>query len=464
MDLSQLGFTSALDLAASIRTKQLSPVEVVDGILDRIERLNPTLNAFSELLADAARAAARAAEQAIRRGDDLGPLHGVPIGVKDQMNVTGARVTFGTHLLADYVAAEDAPVVAGLRRAGAIVVGMTTMPEFGWQGISWSPLYGMTRNPWDLERSTAGSSAGSGAAVAAGLVPIAVGSDGAGSIRMPASFCGIVGLKPTYGRVAMYPVSVSELVTHYGPMSRTVRDTAAMLQAMAGPDPRDPHCLPASDEDYLASCEGGVSGMRIAYSPDLGYAGVNPEVAAIVADAVERFAELGATVIEATPGFDDPIWAADQYLWAGAANRAYPRLAEMRDKMDPGFVQAVDLMAERSLFDTAKARLVRLDVAATMGRFFGEYDLLLTPTMADTAFGLDRSLPPYGPTLAWSPFTYPFNLTGEPAITVPAGWSQAGLPVGLQIVGPRFAEGRVLRAAAAFEAAQPWADRRPPTS
>ena len=256
MDLSQLGFTSALDLAASIRTKEISPVEVVDGILDRVERLNPTLNAFSEVLADDARAAARAAEAAVQRGDDLGPLHGVPVGVKDQMNVTGARVTFGTHLLADYVATEDAPVVAGLRRAGAIIVGMTTMPEFGWQGISWSPLYGMTRNPWDLERSTAGSSAGSGAAVAAGMVPLAVGSDGAGSIRMPASFCGIVGLKPTYGRVAMYPVSVSELVTHYGPMSRTVRDTAAMLQAIAGPDPRDPHCLPASDEDYLAVLRG----------------------------------------------------------------------------------------------------------------------------------------------------------------------------------------------------------------
>ena len=464
MDLSELGFTSALDLAASVRRKEVSPVELVDGALARVARLNPTLNAFSEVQADDARAAARVAEAAVQRGDELGPLHGVPVGVKDQMNVTGARVTFGTNLLADYVATEDAPVIVGLRRSGAIVVGMTTMPEFGWQGISWSPLYGMTRNPWNLERSTAGSSAGSGAAVAAGLVPLAIGSDGAGSVRMPASFCGVVGLKPTYGRVAMYPVSVSELVTHYGPMSRTVRDTAVLLQAISGPDPRDPHCLPASDEDYLASCDGGVAGLRIAYSPDLGYAQVNPEVAQLVANAAKQFEALGATVIEANPGFPDPIWAADQYLWAGAANRAYPRLTEMRDKMDPGFVQAVEMLAERTLFDSAKARGVRLELAATMGRFFGEYDLLLTPTMADTAFGLDRSEPQYGPTLAWSPFTYPFNLTGEPAITVPAGWSAAGLPVGLQIVGPRFAEGRVLRAAAAFEAAQPWADRRPPTS
>jgi len=184
----------------------------------------------------------------------------------------------------------------------------------------------------------------------------------------------------------------------------------------------------------------------------------------LVAESVTRFADLGANVVEASPGFADPIWAADQYLWAGAANRAYPRLDEMRDKMDPGFVQAVEMLAGRSLFDAARARLVRLELAATMGRFFGEYDLLVTPTMADTAFGLDRTERPYGPSLAWSPFTYPFNLTGEPAISVPCGWTSAGLPVGLQIVGPRFAEGRVLRAAAAFEAAQPWADRHPPVS
>ncbi|MGE3913024.1 MAG: amidase [Chloroflexota bacterium] len=464
MDLNELGFMSALDLAARIRQKELSPVQVVDGILGRIEQFNPTLNAFCQVLADDARAAARTAEDAVQAGDTLGPLHGVPLGVKDQMNVTGARVTFGTHLLADYVATEDAPVVTGLRKAGGIIVGMTTMPEFGWQGISWSPLYGMTRNPWNLERSTAGSSSGSGAAVAAGMIPLAVGSDGAGSIRMPASFCGIVGLKPTYGRVAMYPVSTSELTTHYGPMARTVRDTAAMLQAMAGPDPRDPHCLPASDEDYLASCEGGVKGMRIGFSPDLGYAKVAPEVAALVSAAVKQFEAMGATVVEATPGFEDPIWAADQYLWGGAANRAYPHLDEMRDKMDPGFVQAVEILAGRTLFDTSKARLVRLALADTMGRYFQQYDLLLTPTMADTAFGLTRTEPQYGPTLAWSPFTYPFNLTGEPAITVPCGLSSEGLPVGLQIVGPRFSEGRVLRAAAAFEAAQPWNDLRPPVS
>ena len=264
MDANELSFVSALEVAAKIRARELSAVEVVEACLARIERLEPRLHAFSEVLADGARADARAAEAAIRRGDAVGPLHGVPVGIKDQMNVTGAKVTFGTHLLADYVATEDAPIVARLRQAGAVVVGLTTMPEFGWNGISWSPLYGATYNPWDPDRTAGGSSAGSGAAVAAGLLPLATGSDGAGSIRMPASFCGIVGLKPTYGRVAMFPVSVSELVTHYGPMSRTVRDTAAMLSAIAGPDPRAPHCLPATDEEYVAACDGGVRGLRLA--------------------------------------------------------------------------------------------------------------------------------------------------------------------------------------------------------
>ncbi len=464
MDANDVGFATARDLAADIRVGQVSPVEVVDALLARIERLNPQTNAFCLVLDDEARAAARSAEEAVRRGETLGPLHGVPVAIKDQMNVTGARVAFGSRLLADVVATEDAPVIAGLRAAGAILIGMTTMPEFGWQGHSWSPLYGMTVNPWNPARTTGGSSSGSAAAVAAGLVPLALGSDGAGSIRMPASFCGLVGLKPTYGRVAMYPVSVSELVTHYGPMARTVGDTALMLDAISGPDPRDPFCLPPPTEVYLDACEGEVRGLRIGWSPDLGYAVVDPEVARIVGASVRRFAELGCTVEEANPGFADPVWAADQYLWAGAANRVANRLPEMEDQMDPGFVKAVRMMAERTLFDTARARLVRYDVAAKMGELFGRYDLLVTPTMKMTAFGLDRTEEPYGPTLAWSPFTYPFNLTGEPAISIPCGWTEAGLPVGLQIVGPRFAEGRVLRAAAAFEAAQPWSDRRPPVS
>jgi aspartyl-tRNA(Asn)/glutamyl-tRNA(Gln) amidotransferase subunit A len=464
MDTNDLHFASALDLAARIERGEISPVAVVDALLERIERINPQLNAFVEVLGERARAEAEAAEARVRRGESVGPLHGVPVAIKDQVNIDGVRVTFGTPLFADAVATEDAPLVRNLRRAGAIVLGTTTMPEFGWQGHSWSPLYGMTRNPWDPERSTGGSSAGSAAAVAAGLAPIAMGSDGAGSIRIPASFCGIFGLKPTYGRIAMYPVSVSELVTHYGPMSRTVRDAALMLDVMAGPDPRDPFCLPAPDEDYLAACDGDVRGLRIGWSPDLGYAEVDPEVTRLTASAARRFADLGCSVEEATPGFPDPIWSADQHLTAGAANRAWDRIPEYRDRMDPGFVATAETMARRTLFDSARARLQRLEVAATMARFFERYDLLLTPTMAAPAFGTDRSERPYQPSIAWSPFTYPFNLTCEPAATVPCGWTEAGLPVGLQIVAPRFREGLVFRAAAAFEAAQPWADRRPPVA
>ena len=324
--------------------------------------------------------------------------------------------------------------MAELRQAGAIVVGMTTMPEFGWQGISWSPLYGMTHNPWNLDRTTAGSSAGSGAAVAAGLVPLAVGSDGAGSIRMPASFCGIVGLKPTYGRVAMYPVSVSELVTHYGPMARTVRDTAALLQAMAGPDPATrTACRPATRTTWPpARAVSPACGSRSARTSGTPRSTLRWRDRGAVREALRGARGDGGRGVA---GFADPIWAADQYLWAARPIGRIPRLDEMRDQMDPGFVQAVEMMAERSLFDSAKARLVRLELAATMGQFFGQYDLLVTPTMADTAFGLDRTERPYGPTLAWSPFTYPFNLTGEPAISVPCGWTGPGCRSGCRSSG-----------------------------
>ncbi len=464
MDLTGLGFTSALDLSRLYRRGELTPNELVDSLLQRIDELDPRLNAFVEVLADEARAAASAAAQALQAGNDRGLLHGVPVAIKDQINIKGVRVTFGTPLLEHQVADEDAPLVQRLRAAGAIILGTTNMPEFGWQGHSWSPLWGMTHNPWNLERSAGGSSAGSAAAIAAGLAPFALGSDGAGSIRIPASFCGVFGLKPTYGRVPMYPVSVSELVTHYGPMSRSVRDAAAMLDVMAGPDPRDPFCLPPPDESYLAACEGGIEGLKVAWSPDLGYAKVDPEVARLTEAAAHRFLDLGCYVEEATPGFPDPIWSADQHLTAGAANRAWDKLPEWRDRMDPGFVATAEIMAQRTLFDSARARLQRLQVADTMGRFFQRYDLLLTPTMPEPAFGLDRSERPYQPSIGWSPFTYPFNLTGEPAATVPCGWTSDGLPVGLQIVGPRFAEGRVFRAAAAFESARPWADRRPPIS
>jgi aspartyl-tRNA(Asn)/glutamyl-tRNA(Gln) amidotransferase subunit A len=338
------------------------------------------------------------------------------------------------------------------------------MPEFGWQGISWSPLYGMTHNPWALDRSAGGSSSGSAAAVAAGLSPLAVGSDGGGSIRIPASFCGVFGLKPTFGRIPMYPVSASELVTHYGPITRTVADAAAMLDILAGPDPRDPFCLPAANESFLTGSEASIARLRVAWSPDLGYTKVDPEVAKLTEAAARRFADLGCKLEEATPGFDDPVWAADQYLTAGMANRAWPELEAMRDRMDPGFVATVETMAQRTLFDSAKARLERYRVADSMGRFFQQYDLLLTPTMAAPAFGTDRSEAPYQPSIGWSPFTYPFNLTGEPAATGPCGFTEAGLPVGLQIVGPRFADSRVLAAARAFEAVQPWAQLRPPLS
>jgi aspartyl-tRNA(Asn)/glutamyl-tRNA(Gln) amidotransferase subunit A len=464
MNMDDLAFAGAVEVARMIRQKHVSAAEVIDSTLSRIASLDHRLNAFSAVLSDSARAAAADADAAIRRGDDVGPLHGVPVGIKEQLNVTGARVSFGSRLLEGEVATTDAPVIQRLRAAGAIVVGMTTMPEFGWQGHSWSPLFGMTVNPWDTSRTAGGSSAGSASAIAAGMIPLAIGSDGAGSIRIPASYCGIFGLKPTYGRIAMYPVSVSELVTHYGPMSRNVRDSALMLDVMAGPDPRDPFCLPAPSENYLVACDRGVAGLQIGYNATLGYATPDPEVASIVRDAVAEFARLGCAVREIDIAMDDPIWTADQHLCAGAANRVWDRLAANRESMDPGFVAEVERLSTRTLFDSARARAQRLAVAATFAGVFEQCDILVTPTMADTAFGTDRSLRQYQPGIEWSPYTYPFNLTGQPAATVPCGYAADGLPVGMQIIGPRFQEGIVFAASAAFESARPWAGKRPPFS
>lgn len=469
MDASDLCFTPATALAEMIRGKEISPVEVVEATLARIARLNPALNAYCTVVAASARAEARAAEAAVLRGDELGPLHGVPISVKDLITTRDVRTARGSRLYADAIPDEDAPVVARVKAAGAIVLGKTNTSEFGWKGDSGNPLFGPTANPWDRVKTAGGSSGGAGAAVAAGLGPLALGTDGAGSIRIPAGFCGIVGLKPHLGRVPVYPPSPLETLSHTGPMARTVRDAALLLNAIAGPDERDRLSLPASDVDWLAACEGGVAGLRVAWSPDLGYAAVEPEVRAIAEAAARRFADdLGCALEEGHPGFADPLDAELLLFYAGVGAHLIGLGPERRPLLDPGLARALAEEAEgRTALDLARATLVRQRVWEACRRFFARYDLLLTPTLAVPPFAIGeegprevagRAVGRFG----WTPFTYPFNLTGQPALTVPAGWTAAGLPVGLQIVGRRYDEATVLRAGAAFEAARPWADRRPP--
>lgn len=464
MRADDLAFMSVADLSGAIRTKRVSPVEVVGAVLDRIERLNPRLNAYCLVTGESARQEAREAEAAVMRADPLPPLHGVPISVKDIVITRGVRTTFGSRIYENNVPGEDAPLVARLKVAGGIMVGKTTTPEFGWKGVTDSPLFGITRNPWNLERTPGGSSGGAAAAVAAGLAPLAVGTDGGGSIRIPGSFCGVFGLKPTCGLVPVYPTAATGTLTHMGPMSRTVRDAALMLQVMAGPDDRDPLSLPSTSANFAAALEAGVRDLRVAWSPTLGYATVDPEVRAVTEAAAKRFQGLGCRMDQVDRVFDDPdpIWA--PLFYGGIAGRLNDSLEEWRSRMDPGLVEAIEAGRKMGAMEFVKAGLARASFFEVVRKFFTQYDLLLTPTLAVASFAAGFDQPRErgtGSGLAWVAFTYPFNLTGQPAATVPCGFTRDGLPIGLQIIGKRLEDSTVLRAAAAYEAAAPWADRRP---
>ncbi len=464
MHSDTLAYLSAIDLADLIRRKQVSPVEVVEAVLGRIEWLNPRLNAYCTVTADAAMTAARAAEAAVLRGDPLGPLCGVPFSVKDLVITRGVRTAFGSRIYAQHIPDEDAPVVERLRAAGAIMVGKTTTPEFGWKGATDSPLTGVSRNPWDPTKTPGGSSGGAAAAVAIGLAPLAVGTDGGGSIRIPASFCGVFGLKPTCGLVPVYPAPNTGTLSHVGPMTRSVRDAALMLQVMAGPDDRDPVSFPATGIDFTGGLDAGIRGLRVAWSPTFGYAKVAPEVRALAETAAKRFQDFGCQVEEVERIFadPDPIWA--PLFYAGVAARLEPFLAEWRDRIDPGLLEVVEEGNRLSGVELTKASFARAAFYQEVRQFFQRYDLLLSPTLAVPPFAAGMERPPdypAGSRLSWVAFTYPFNLTGHPAATVPCGFTADSLPIGLQIVGRRLQDGLVLRASAAFEAALPWAGRRP---
>jgi Asp-tRNA(Asn)/Glu-tRNA(Gln) amidotransferase A subunit family amidase len=467
-------YVPAIELAAAIRRRQLSPVELLDAVLTRLEDINPRINAFTIVLADEARVTARRAEDAIIRGDDAGPIHGIPFTIKDLTPTKGIATMQGSKAFADMVPDVDGITVERLRQAGGIFLGKTTTPEFGNKGITESPLTGTTNNPWKLTYITGGSSGGAAAAVAAGLGPLAQGSDGAGSIRIPASCCGVVGLKPSFGRVPYFRASGGyKTLSCDGPITRTVGDTALMLTVLAGDDDRDPFAIAETGNDYREAIAGAsVRGTRIAYSRDLGLGPVDPEVITQTDRAARLFTdELGANVEEATPEVPHPeesmltIWRAMYGLIA--VDDLLPRID--REDIDPALLELAERADTLSAYDYLRAAYGFRDrYYRAMLRFFGEYDLLITPTLATPPFphpgwkaGPDEIAgQPINSMLGWL-LTYPFNLTGQPAITVPCGFSAEGLPIGLQIVGRRHADAAVLRAAAAYEEAAPWAGMRP---
>jgi aspartyl-tRNA(Asn)/glutamyl-tRNA(Gln) amidotransferase subunit A len=448
---------SATELVARYRSRELSPVEATQECLDTIEARDGELNAFCLVDREAALADARASEARWARGEPAGPLDGVPVGVKDLLVTKGWPTLRGSTAIDPAGPWEaDAPVVASLRRSGAVLTGKTTTPELGWKGVTDNALTGITRNPWDPRMTPGGSSGGSSAALAAGMVPLALGTDGGGSIRIPCAFCGLPGLKPTFGRVPAWPASPFGPVAHVGPMARTVADLALMLDVIARPDARDWQQLPAATRTYGAGLEDGVAGLRIAFSPELGFAAVDPEIAGLVAQAAFALAALGAHVELADPGFADPRATFD-VLWSTGAARATAALPRT-DGIDPGLAAIAEQGRGFSGVDYLTACGERDQLAIAMSRFHEDWDLLLTPAMPIVAFEAGREVPegsadPRWP--GWTPFTYPFNLTQQPAATVPCGFTAAGLPAGLQIVGPRHADALVLRAAHAYEQAHP---------
>ena len=466
MDTEALCFTPATQVAELIRTKQLSPVEYMQALLDRIQALNPQVNAFVHLAAGPAMEAAKRAEAALMGGGRIGRLHGVPVTIKDLAITKDMPTQSGSKIFAGHQPSEDTPVVPRLRDEGAIILGKTTTSEFGWTGVSRSPLTGITHNPWKHGYNAGASSAGAGAAAAIGFGPLHQGSDGAGSIRMPSHFCGVFGLKPTFGRVPYYPVSTGDFTSHMGPMSRTVADSALLLEVMAGPHPLDFTTLEAGPAHYLARLHEGIRGKRIAYSPDLGHARVDPDVAALVQQAVARFSELGATVEEVpTP------WAKDgpelvRFFWAAHLTRLQQYLEKWESQMDPGLVACIRDAQDYSVSEYQLMRDRKMAYVAAIHRWFEDWDFLLTPAVSVAAFPAERLMPEHWPQHAWdwvmwAEFSYPFNMSWNPAASVPCGFTADGLPVGLQIVGRRFDDLGVLQAAAAFEQVQPWADKRP---
>lgn len=461
--MSDPGDFSAVELLAAYRRKTLSPVETMRAVLTRIERRNPVLNAYNLIDAEGALAAARHSEARWTKGQPRGSLDGVPVSIKDILLTKGWPTRRGSRLVDPRQPwLEDAPATARLREAGAVLIGKTTSPEFGWKALGDSPLTGITRNPWDTTRTPGGSSAGAAAAVAAGMGPLAVGTDGGGSIRIPSSFSGIFGIKPSFGRVPAYPPSAFGVVAHVGPMTRTVADAALMLDVLSGYDDRDPWAVPGRP-GVAEGLDTGIKGLRIAYSPTLGYARVDREIGAACDRAAEVFADLGAVVDTADPGFASPRDAFLTLWSSGAAKIVAGFPAAEHASMDPGLIKMARIGRQQSALDWLAADAVRAELGQWMIAFHRSHDLLLTPAVAVPALpvGQDVNDPQTeSQWIDWTPFSYPFNLTRQPAASIPCGRTAGGLPIGLQLVGRLHEDGLVLRAARAFEAACPFP--RPP--
>ncbi len=456
---ADLDLMTAAELRRRVAAKDVSPVELTRRALAKAEATQGSLNAFFVLLPEAAFGAARAAEDAVMRGETLGLLHGLPFSAKDLMAVAGAPYASGSRTMAGNIASVDAPAVERAKAAGAILIGKTTTSEFGCKPIGDSPLTGITRHPWNLAKTPGGSSAGAAASVAAGITPFALGTDGGGSVRIPCCLSGLAGIKAHFGRVPVWPASATPTLAHVGPLARNIGDAALLLMAIGGYDPRDPFSVAAAMPDLAGACDAGVADLRIAYSPTLGYARPDPDVVAIVAEAARAFEGLGCKVELVENVFDkDPadLWTAEFY--AGVGTRLRKFVETQRDVLDPAVAEVLDAALVQDMRDYYEKVFERYALRDKVRTFFETYDLLLSPVLPVSSLDAGKNIPDHlqdRNLVSWVYYTYPFNLTGQPVATVCAGIAADGMPVGLQIVGRALGEYDVVRAAAAYERTKP---------
>jgi len=469
---------SACEMAEKIRTQELTSVEITEIIIERIEKINPIINAYCTPTFDLAREIAKKADEAVKINDKLGILHGIPATIKDETETKGIRTTFGSKMFENNKPRRDEPIVKRIKDAGCVILGKTNTPAFGYKGETDNLIFGATKNPWNLKRTPGGSSGGAAAAIASGLGPLAVGSDGGGSIRIPSCFCGVYGLKPTFGRVPQTSMQLTGslgTLVHRGPIVRYVMDAALMLDAIVGEDDSDRYSLPKPNYSYLEKLIDKPNKLRIGYSLDLGFAEViDNEVKTSVLNAVQKFEEFNWSVKDGRIKIRNPesiMWT----FWAtGFAYLLNPFLKEWKDKMEPDLVEMVNVGLKYSMLDFKVAEIQREMIYLSICQLFKKFDIIITPTLACPAFELGKSFAEkidsktdiiidgkkVGP-LEWLPFTYPFNLSGHPAASIPCGWSSEGLPIGMQIVGKRLDDLTVLQVSKAFEEIQPWQDKRP---
>jgi aspartyl-tRNA(Asn)/glutamyl-tRNA(Gln) amidotransferase subunit A len=446
---------SATEMRRRIVAREISPVDLTRRALEKAEATQSTLNAFYLLMPDEALAAARQSEAAVMKGDPLGPIHGLPFSAKDLMAVKGVGYASGSLTMKSNVAAVDAPAVERAKAAGGILIGKTTTSEFGCKPVGDNRLTGITRHPWNLDKTPGGSSAGAAASVAAGVTPFALGTDGGGSIRIPASFCGLAGIKGQFGRVPVWPTSATPTLAHVGPLARSVEDAALLFSVVAGFDRRDPFSVAGPVPDVVAAFTQSVAGMKVAYSPTLGYARPNADVLKVTDRAAETLEELGCQVDLVENVFDaDPadLWTAEFYAGVGIRLRSF--MENQRDLLDPAVAEVLEPALTQDMRDYYTKVFSRYVLRDTVRGLFDRYDILISPVLPVTSLQVGKNVPDElsdRNLVSWVYFTYPFNLTGQPAASVCAGIAADGMPVGLQVVGRSHSEHDVVRLAAAFE-------------